>query len=96
MAERELPNLIVMDVMMEALDGLGALRQLKKMEATKAIPVVVITGSINAHEASRREARTSGAAGFLTKPLSPAQLLTEVKRVLPAQPAENPPGEPQK
>lgn len=78
------PNLIVMDVRMEEMDGLTALRKLKETEATKAIPVIVTT--VNADHLTQLESEVSGAALFLTKPFSPAQLLTEIKRLLP--PAE--------
>ena len=82
-AARELPQLIVMDVMMVGMDGMTALRELKSAEATKGIPVLIITGNVNQHAAARRESELSGAAGFLTKPFSPAQLLAEVRRLLP-------------
>src|ERR1051326_77142 len=77
MAKRDLPRLIIMDVMMPGTDGLTALRELKKAEATKAIPVIVATANVEQHLAARQEAQFSGAAAFLTKPLSPAQLLSE-------------------
>lgn len=93
LAAQELPQLIIMDIVMPGMDGLTALRQLKKKETTKAIPVVVITGNVNAHDASRQEAALAGAAGFLTKPLSPAQLLTEVRRLVQAPVADNPSGQ---
>ena len=82
-AARELPQLIVMDVMMVGMDGMTALRELKSTEATKGIPVLIITANVNQHAAARRESELSGAAGFLTKPFSPAQLLAEVRRLLP-------------
>lgn len=91
LAARESPQLIIMDVIMVGMDGLTALRQLKKTETTKAIPVLVITGSISGHNASRREAMLAGAAGFLTKPLSPSQLLAEVRRLVPPPQPENEP-----
>jgi len=75
-----LPQLIVLDVMMPGLDGLGALRQLKENPATKKIPVVVL--SAKGHALTRVEAETAGAALFLTKPFSPNQLLGEVKKIL--------------
>jgi CheY-like chemotaxis protein len=80
--ERELPQLIVMDIMMAGMDGLGAIRQLKKKEATKDIPVIVVTAEVSAHDASRRESEAAGAACFLTKPLSPAKLLEEIQRLI--------------
>lgn len=83
-AAREAPQLIFMDVMMPGTDGMTVLRELKKAEATKSIPVVVITASVSEYTAARQEATQSGAIGFVSKPLSPAQLLDEVRRRLPA------------
>ncbi len=89
MAAQEQPQLVVMDIMMPQMGGLAALKQLKKAEATKAIPFVIVTGSVTTdHQAIRRECENSGAAGYLTKPFSPAQLLAEVRRLAP-QPAED-------
>jgi CheY-like chemotaxis protein len=83
-AARELPQLIFMDVMMPETDGLTALRELQKSDATKGIPVIVVTASLGEHNASRKEATTAGAAGFLSKPISPKQMLEEIRRQLPA------------
>ncbi len=79
-AARESPDLIVMDVMMDEMDGLSALRELKNAEATRGVPVIMITTSATA--LTRRESEASGAAVFLTKPFSPTQLLEEIKRLL--------------
>jgi CheY-like chemotaxis protein len=80
-ASRENPGLIVMDIMMPEVDGLAALRELKKADATKAIPVIVITA--NGHHLARKESESCGAALFLTKPFSPTQLLNEIRRLVP-------------
>lgn len=80
-ASRQPPQLIVMDVMMPDMDGLEALRELKKNDATRGIPVVVITA--NGHHMARKESEQFGAAVFLTKPFSPTQLLTEIKKIVP-------------
>jgi len=80
-ASRENPGLIVMDIMMPEVDGLAALRELKKAEETKTIPVIVITA--NSHHLARKESETCGAALFLTKPFSPTQLLNEIRRLVP-------------
>jgi CheY-like chemotaxis protein len=84
MATREQPQLIVMDIMMPDMDGLAALRELKKCDASKQIPVIMITA--NASHLSRQEASSYGATIFLTKPISPTQLLTEIRKVLPEEP----------
>jgi len=79
------PQLIVLDVMMPGLDGLGALRQLKENPATKNIPVVVL--SAKGHALTKVEAELAGAAMFFTKPFSPNQLLGEVRKILGQAPA---------
>jgi len=81
-AAQELPQLIVLDVMMPGLDGLEALRQLKNNPATRAIPVVVL--SAKGHSLTKVEAELAGAVLFLAKPFSPNQLLGEVRRILTA------------
>lgn len=78
---REHPGLIVMDVMMPDVNGMAALRELKKEDATKTIPVIVITA--NSHAIVSKESELAGGAVFMTKPFSPAQLLNEIRRLLP-------------
>ena len=80
LAGTTLPQLIVLDVMMPGLDGLGALRQLKKNPATQNIPVVVL--SAKGHALTRVEAEVAGAALFLAKPFSPNQLLGEAQKII--------------
>ena len=74
------PGLIVMDVMMSEMDGLAALRELKQSEATREIPVIMITTS--AQMLTRQESEASGAALFLTKPFSPTQLVAEIRKLM--------------
>ena len=70
-----------MDVMMGEMDGLTTLKHLKKEDATKAIPVIMITA--NAHYITQQESEASGATLFMTKPFSPTQLLVEIRRFVP-------------
>jgi two-component system, OmpR family, alkaline phosphatase synthesis response regulator PhoP len=79
-AATALPQLIVLDVMMPGLDGLGALRQLKENPATKEIPVVVL--SAKGHALTKVEAEASGAVLFLAKPFSPNELLGAVQKII--------------
>lgn len=88
LAGRQLPNLIVMDIMMPDMDGVAALRELKKTDATKAIPIIIITANGNA--LARKESENCGAAIFLTKPFSPTQLVEQIRRLVPPT-DENPP-----
>lgn len=77
------PDLILMDVMMPAKDGISALRELKQNEATRHIPVIVMTANVSEFYTSTREAKIGGAERLLTKPLSPAKLVEEVRRFFP-------------
>jgi len=74
------PQLIVLDIMMPGLDGLGALRMLKENPATRDIPVVVL--SAKGHSLTKIDAALAGAVLFLAKPFSPNQLLGEVQKIL--------------
>lgn len=82
-AVSEAPDLVILDIMMPETDGLTALRQLKQSEATRHIPVIILTA--HAHAVTREESEESGAAGFFTKPFSPTQLMLEIRRLLGEQ-----------
>ncbi len=80
-ANAQQPSVIVLDVMMSEVDGISALKSLKKSQETRSIPVIVITA--NAMPIVRTECEASGAAAFMTKPFSPAQLLAAIRKLLP-------------
>jgi CheY-like chemotaxis protein len=84
LAEEAVPDLIVMDIMMPEQDGIATLRRLKESDTTRNVPVLVITASSSVYTTIGQEARIGGAAGLLTKPLSPARLVSEVRRLIPA------------
>jgi len=81
LATRDLPQLIILDVLMPDIGGLAVLRQLKNAEATKGIPVIVLTSL--AQRTTQLEATASGADLFLSKPFTEAQLLTALRQLLP-------------
>lgn len=80
MAEAEQPDAVLLDAMMPGLDGPGTLQRLKAKEATAEIPVVFLTGSIQAIE--RERFRELGAVGILAKPFDPMNLATQVRECL--------------
>lgn len=83
MAQREAPALIIVDVILPQVDGLSLVRQLKAAESTKNIPTIVFTAVLlQEHFATAREASLSGATVFLTKPISPDRLVSEMKRLV--------------
>lgn len=79
----QLPNLIVMDVMMPEMDGFEALKTLKSDPETKRIPVIMLTAK--AQDADVFHGWQSGADLYLTKPFNPMELLTFVKRIFESQ-----------
>lgn len=77
------PDLIVMDVMMPEMDGFAALQKLKEDDASKDIPVIMLTAK--AQDADVFKGWQSGADLYLTKPFNPSELLTFVKRIFDSQ-----------
>jgi len=72
------PDLILMDVLMPNLDGYTACYEIKKDEAIRAIPVVMLTGI--GHELNKKLAQEVGADGYITKPFGVQNLLDTVKQ----------------
>ena len=81
LAVAELPDLILMDVQLPKMSGLEATRILRADARTKHIPIVIITSF--ALSGDRERAAETGAAGYLAKPYSPAELVALVRKFLP-------------
>ena len=62
-----LPNLILMDISMPKLDGLGATRKIRENEALRDVPVIAVTAF--GTEGFQRAAYDAGVSGYLTKPI---------------------------
>jgi two-component system, cell cycle response regulator DivK len=74
------PKVIVMDLSMPVLDGWKATRQLKDDEATREIPIVVLTA--HAMKGTAHTVAAAGANAYLVKPCPPEDLEAEVRRQL--------------
>ncbi len=74
------PDLILLDVMMPVMDGYEVLRQLKKDENLKSIPVIILTA--RAQEGDVVKGIDAGAEDYITKPFHPTELLARVNRIL--------------
>lgn len=79
-AERDQPDLILMDMNMPDLDGYQATRRLKRMPALKHIPVVALTA--NAMDGDRQRSLESGCEGHITKPLNINTFIEEIRDYL--------------
>jgi CheY-like chemotaxis protein len=79
-AERTLPNLILMDISMPTLDGLGATRRIREDEAMRDIPIIAVTAF--GTEGFQRAAYDVGVSGYLTKPIDLDRMCHLIARLL--------------
>ena len=79
-ALRELPDLILMDVVMPNLNGFQATRSISRNESTSHIPVILVT--TKDQETDRVWGMRQGARGYLTKPFSEKELSEAIARTL--------------
>ena len=80
-AQAERPDVILLDIFMPDMDGYAALSAIRNRPATKDIPVVMV--SVAGHQLHELLAEDLGAAGYITKPVNPAQLLDVIAHLLP-------------
>lgn len=78
LALAELPDLILMDIMMPELDGLEVTRRLRQEDATAAIPIIALT----AMEGGKELALDAGASEFMAKPIDIRLLLQKISDLL--------------
>ncbi len=79
-ARQELPDVVLMDVVMPGLNGFQATRQLSKNPDTKHIPVIIVT--TKDQETDRVWGRRQGATDYLTKPVDETVLMETINRAL--------------
>ena len=82
-ARAHLPDLILLDLMLPAVDGLGVCKILKGDPQTQHIPIVMVTAKTE--EADVVSGLELGADDYITKPFSPRVLLARIRAVLAAQ-----------
>lgn len=82
-AQRELPDLCVLDVMMPRLTGYEVTRRLRRDPATRAIPVILLTARVQ--EADVEHGLQAGADAYVRKPFSPKELREQVDALLAAR-----------
>jgi twitching motility two-component system response regulator PilH len=81
MAKAELPDLILMDVVMPNLNGFQATRQISKQAETSHIPIILVT--TKDQETDKIWGMRQGAKAYLTKPFNEASLLEVIGEFLP-------------
>lgn len=79
-AQRDRPDVVVLDWMLPELDGLEVCRQLKQDRATRAIPVLMLT--VRSSETDKVLGLEMGADDYVTKPFGARELTARVKALL--------------
>jgi DNA-binding response OmpR family regulator len=85
LATTRLPDLVVLDMMMPKANGLEVTRSLRGLDATKDIPVILLTA--RAQEADVASGFEAGVDDYVKKPFSPRDLQLRVQALLERRPA---------
>jgi two-component system chemotaxis response regulator CheY len=73
-------HLLITDLNMPNLDGIGLIREVRSMPRSKFIPILMLT--TESQDVKKQEGKAAGATGWIVKPFKPDQLVTVVKRIL--------------
>ena len=80
MASSELPDLILLDIQLPAMDGYEVARRLKQTDETLSIPIVAVTSYAMAGD--RESILNAGCEGYIEKPIDPDSFVEQLKGFL--------------
>jgi|SRR5215469_13471196 two-component system cell cycle response regulator DivK len=81
LAQREQPDLILMDIQLPQVDGYEATRRIRAIPELAKVPIIAVTSyALSGDEAKTRAA---GCDGYVAKPFSPRELLAKIREFLP-------------
>jgi two-component system cell cycle response regulator len=80
MALAQLPNLIMMDIMMPEMDGLEAARLIRENPKTRSIPIIAVTALSSRKD--KEKCLESGCDDYLSKPFTASQLSSSITELL--------------
>ena len=86
--EKQVPDLILLDVMLPGIDGFAVCQRLRASPKTAEVAVMMLTAK--SEEADIVRGLNHGAADYVTKPFSPRVLMARVRAALRRQPAPMP------
>lgn len=79
-ANRDVPDLILLDIQLPVMDGYVVAARLKESAALAHVPIVAVTSYAMAGD--REKALASGCTGYIVKPINPDTFLTEIEAYL--------------
>lgn len=80
MVERQVPDLVVMDLMLPNMSGLDLARRLRAAEATRAVPILAVTTMTVAGDG--QEIRDAGCTAYMQKPIQIPSFVQTVQELL--------------
>lgn len=75
----EQPQVVITDINMPRMDGFGFIEAVRKDNAYRAVPILVLT--TESDDDKKMRARRAGATGWIVKPFDPVKLIAAVRRV---------------
>ncbi len=79
-AKAEKVDLVLTDVNMPRMDGIGLIKELRALSNYKFTPILMLTTESGADK--KTEGKSAGATGWIVKPFNPDQLLATIKKVI--------------
>ena len=81
LAQKERPDLVLMDIQLPEIDGYEATRQIRAIPELAKVPILAVTSyALSGDDA---KARAAGCDDYVAKPFSPRQLLAKIRQYLP-------------
>ncbi|NIO09001.1 MAG: response regulator [Deltaproteobacteria bacterium] len=80
MASEQLPDLILMDVVLPEMNGLEAARRIRQRPESQSIPIIAVTARVQPQ--AREQCLQSGCNDYLAKPFTPKELVSRIEKYL--------------
>jgi len=84
-AEKLLPNLILLDIQLPMMDGYAVASALRKIDALTLVPIIAVTSY--AMVGDREKCLAAGCNGYIEKPINPETFVAEISAFLPSRSA---------
>ena len=78
--EKEIPDLVILDIMMPEIDGVEVCRRFRANEKLNNVPIVMFSSKISAYD--KKESFEAGADGFISKPFNARGFISGIKTYL--------------